>query len=129
LSGYLISMGWKQQLGAKLRRERESAGISLRGLGGLVKASPETIRQYERGRLPDADKLARIAVALGISEIELDHLRISIADIRTRTSQPIGEQLRLDFAGEYTRSKAIVKIRPGSVSVTVTGLRVGNVRS
>jgi len=68
-------------------------------------------------------------VALGISEIELDHLRISIADIRTRTSESVGEQLRLDFAGEYTRSKAIVKIRPGSVSVTVTGSRVGNVRS
>jgi len=129
MSGYLISMGWKQQLGAKLRRERKSAGISLRGLGGLIKASPETIRQYERGRLPDADKLARIAVALGISEIELDHLRISIADIRARKSESVGEQLRLDFAGEYARSKAIVKIRPGSVSVIVTGFRVGNVRS
>jgi len=121
-------MGWKQQLGAKLRRERKSAGISLRGLGGLIKASPETIRQYERGRLPDADKLAKIAVALGISEIELDHLRISIADIGTQPSESVGEQLRLDFAGEYTRSKATVKIRPGSVSVTITGMRVSNTR-
>ena len=122
-------MGWKEQLGAKLRRERKSAGISLRDLGGLIKTSPETIRQYERGRLPDADKLAKIAVALGISEIDLDHLRISIADIGAPTSESVGEQLRLDFAGDYTRSRAIVKIRPGSVSVTVTGLRVGNVRS
>src|ERR1700690_228619 len=123
-----MSMGWKQQLGAKPRRERKSAGISPRGLGGLIKASPETIRQYERGRLPDADKLAKIAVALGISEIELDHHRISIADIRTQPSESVGEQLRLDFAGEYTRSKATVKIRPGSVSVTITGLHVSNTR-
>jgi len=121
-------MGWKQQLGSKLRRERKSAGISLRGLGGLIKASPETIRQYERGRLPDADKLARIAVALGISEIELDHLRISIAETGTRTSESAGEQLRLDFAGEYARSKASIKIRPGSVSVTITGLPVSSAR-
>jgi transcriptional regulator with XRE-family HTH domain len=128
LSGCLMSMGWKEQLGAKLRRERKSAGISLRDLGGLIKASPETIRQYERGRLPDADKLAKIAVALGISEIDLDHLRISIADIGAPTSESVGEQLRLDFAGEYARSKATVKIRPGSVSVTITGLRVSNTR-
>jgi transcriptional regulator with XRE-family HTH domain len=122
-------MGWKQQLGAKLRRERKSAGISLRNLGALIKASPETIRQYERGRLPDAYKLAKIAVALGISELDLDHLRISIAGIGTPTSESVGEQLRLDFAGEYARSKATVKIRPGSVSVTITSLRVSNTRS
>jgi len=90
----------------------------------MIKASPETIRQYEQGRVPDAYKLAKIAVALGISELDLDHLRIHIGGIGTPTSESLGEQLRLDFAGEYTRSKATVKIRPGSVSVTITGSRV-----
>ena len=122
-------MGWKEELGSKLRKERQGAGISLRALAKVSKTSPETIRKYELGKVPDADRLVKVARALGISEIDLDDIRVHIARPGANEEKSTGEQLRLDFTGEYTRSKATVKIRPGSVSIAFKGLRVSSAKS
>jgi len=115
-------MGWEQELGAKIQKGRDTAGLSLRALGKLVGISGEGIRNYELGtRVPDADKLAKIGVALGIHEFDLDRVRISIAQPLARTLEPTREQLSFDFSGEYANSRAVIRIRPGGVSVTITG--------
>ena len=118
-------MGWKQQLGNTIQEGRKKAGMSLRDLCDLIDVSPETIRQYELGnRVPDADKLGRIAVLLGISELELGDIKISISQLNKQPSffqSP--EQFRLDFEREYTSSKATLRIRPGSFSITLAGFR------
>jgi len=89
-------MGWKENFGSQLQREREAQRISLRELGKAIGASPETVRQYElASRLPDADKLAKIAVALGIKEFKLGELKFVVNE---RTAPVVGgEQLNLDF--------------------------------
>ena len=121
-------MGWEQELGAKIQQGRETAGLSLRALGKMVGISGEGIRNYELGaRVPDADKLAKIGVALGIGEFDLDRVRISIAP-QPRTADPTREQLSFDFSGEYTNSRAIVRIRPSAISVTITGLALSRGR-
>lgn len=117
-------MGWKEEFGANIRRLREEAGASLRALGKAVGVTPETIRQYELGRIPDADKLARIAVALKTSEFVLNDFRITVAQKGAIQQAPKAEQLTLDFSAEYTTSKATIQIRPGCIAVTLRGMRL-----
>jgi len=42
----VIKMGWEQELGAKIQKGRDTAGLSLRALGKLVGISGEGIRNY-----------------------------------------------------------------------------------
>lgn len=102
--------------------------MSLRDLARLVGASPETIRKYEGGSVPDADRLAKVAFALGVTELELGGIKVSVAGPRPTRQEAKGEQLRLDFNKDYVRSRVGVKIRPSSISLTVSVLRA-NVRS
>ena len=117
-------MGWKESFGANIRKLREDAGLSLRAVSDAVGVTPETIRQYELGRVPDADKLVRIAVALNASEFVLDEFTLSVAQKSTPEVRERPEQLSLDFSAEYTASKATIRIRPGSVSVILRGVKV-----
>lgn len=115
-------MNWRKEFGASLQKRREDANLSLRALGRRVGVSPETIRQYELGRIPDADKLAKIAVALKTSEFVLKDAKISI--VRAVPEPTAAEQLTLDFKAEYTQSTATIQIRPGSIAVTLGGVRL-----
>lgn len=113
----------REQFGLDLQKCREKAGMSLRQLGEAIGVSQETIRQYELGRIPDADKLTRLSDALNTREFVLDDFEISIARRGTRPQQIKGEQLSFDFTAEYTSSTAKIQIRPGSVSITLIGRR------
>ena len=119
-------MSWKEEFGIELRRLRKEAGETLRTLATKVGVTPETIRQYELGRIPDADKLARIAVALKRSEFVLNDLRISVAQKGKEQQPSKPEQLTLDFTAEYAHSSATIQIRPGSIAVTLKGMRLQN---
>lgn len=121
-------MGWKQELGSKIQSQRLAAGMSLRGLGKAVQMTAETLRQYELGaRVPDADKLVRIAVALGIEEFLVENIKVLVAQTRVTTAtHSLPEQLKFDFERRYANSRATVKIGRDSISVTFTGLRIAN---
>jgi transcriptional regulator with XRE-family HTH domain len=116
-------MGWKEEFGANLRRIREEADETLRTLAAKVGVAPETIRQYELGRIPDADKLAKIAMALKTTEFVLDDLKILVAQKGQDDLLPGTEQLTLDFSAEYAKSSATIQIRPGSIALTLRGIR------
>jgi DNA-binding XRE family transcriptional regulator len=61
------------KLGKAIKRHREAAGLSQYALAQQIGAPPSTILRLERGEfgMPDPDKLARIAEALGIEAEEL----------------------------------------------------------
>jgi transcriptional regulator with XRE-family HTH domain len=57
-----------EALGARIRAERQRAGLTVRGLAGSVGVSPSLISQIERGRAtPSVATLWSIADALGVS--------------------------------------------------------------
>lgn len=108
-----------EQLGAQLRSARDDAGLSLRGLSEKVYISASTIGEYERGiKVPEADKLAKIANALNHFTFRIDEYTFTInPSDAARERATHDEQLPLDFSGEYSYAKASVKISPGRISV------------
>lgn len=61
------------KLGKAIKRHRKAAGLSLYALGQEIGMPHSTILRLERGEfgMPDPEKLARIAEALGIEAEEL----------------------------------------------------------
>src|SRR5207249_698483 len=72
--------------------------------------------------IPTADKLAKIAGALDIHAFEVDGYRFTIT--RKERVAPVrpGEQLTLDFSGEYAFSKATVRLSPGRINISFDGV-------
>lgn len=72
-----------QQVGRYIRRQRENARLSLRGVSGLAGVSIPYLSQIERGlRRPSADILQAIAKALHISAATL-YVQAGILEERT----------------------------------------------
>jgi transcriptional regulator with XRE-family HTH domain len=114
-----------EQLGSQMRKARENANLSLRALSDEVEISPSTLGEYERGlRVPEADKLMRIAAALDHFTFQIDNYAFNISpkDAPPKLSTH-DRQIPLDFTGEYTYSTAQVKIEPGRISVAFEGVK------
>jgi transcriptional regulator with XRE-family HTH domain len=119
-----------EQLGDQIKAAREEAGLSLRKLGELAKVPTTTIESYESGiSVPSADRLARIAVALNYYTFRVDEytFTVRLADAAPE-KQAANAQLPLDFSGEYSYAKAMVKIRPGRISVVFDGVKASTQR-
>jgi transcriptional regulator with XRE-family HTH domain len=112
-----------EQLGAQLRTARGQ--LSLRALSDQVDISASTLGEYERGsKVPEADKLARIAEALNCFTFRIDNFYFTVSRaIVDAEPSPTNAQLPLDFLGEYSYAKASVKIRPGRISLTFDGVK------
>lgn len=94
----------------------------MRALSQKVGVTPPTIASYESGNsIPTADTLAKIADVLNIPIIEVDEHRFTITRKERVTSALPGEQLALDFTGEYSFSKATVRLSPGRISISFDG--------
>ncbi len=109
-----------EQIGQQIRDARGE--LSARALSQLVGVAPPTIASYEAGKtIPTADVLAKIADILHIPMIEVDEHRFTIT--RKEKLEPFrpGEQLALDFSGEYSFSKATVRLSPGRISISFDG--------
>jgi transcriptional regulator with XRE-family HTH domain len=118
-----------EQIGSQIRSAREDADISLRDLSQLVGISASTIGEYERGvKVPEADKLAKIARAVNHFTYRVDEYTFNIQTERPVEKPDANEQLRLDFLGEYSYATANVRIRPGRISVIFDGVRTRPVR-
>jgi transcriptional regulator with XRE-family HTH domain len=112
-----------EQLGLQLKAARGE--MSLRALSAQVGISASTLGEYERGaKVPEADKLTRIAETLDCFTFRIDdfYFTISRVVVDPEPSRQ-GEQLPLDFSGEYDYAKAVVKIKPGRISVALHGFK------
>jgi transcriptional regulator with XRE-family HTH domain len=119
-------MNAAEQLGSQLRSARENAGLSLRALEEQVEIAASTIGEYERGvRVPEADKLARIASATGHLTFTIDNFTFTVASTSsTHEEATPSQQLPFNFSGEYNYSKATLKIKPGRISVVFEGTKI-----
>lgn len=109
-----------EQIGLQLRAARGE--LSVRALSQMVGLTPPTIASYESGNsIPTADRLARIADALNIPTIEIDEHRFTITRREKLEPPRQGEQLALDFSGEYSFSKATIRLSPGRLSISFDG--------
>jgi transcriptional regulator with XRE-family HTH domain len=115
-----------EQLGSQIRAARDEADLSLRALSELVDISASTIGEYERGiKVPEADKLAKIADALNHYTFQVDEYTFTVSHIATDIQRTTAsDQMPLDFSGEYNYAKAIVKIKPGRISVVFEGVKM-----
>ena len=96
--------------------------MSARALSEKIGVSPPTMASYESGRsIPTADTLAKIAAALGIQFFEIDEYRFTITR-KEKLAKPAGEQMSLDFAGEYAFSRATVRLSPGKINISFDGV-------
>jgi transcriptional regulator with XRE-family HTH domain len=117
-----------EQLGSQIKTARGE--LSLRALSDQVDISASTLGEYERGvRVPEADKLARIADALNHFTFQIDDFTFTVSRTDTDAKPPTpSQQLPLDFSGEYSYAKASVKIRPGRISVVFDGVKASTPR-
>ena len=94
----------------------------MRALSQKVGVTPPTIASYESGNsIPAADTLAKIADVLNIPVIEVNEHRFTITKREKLAPALPGEQLALDFAGEYSFSRATVRLSPGRISISFDG--------
>jgi len=117
-----------EQLGSQIRTARGQ--LSLRALSEQVEISASTLSEYERGvKVPEADKLARIADALNHFTFRIDDFTFTVTRTDVGAEQrAASEQLPLDFSGEAGSSKNSVKIRPGRISVVFDGVKASTPR-
>jgi transcriptional regulator with XRE-family HTH domain len=107
-----------EQLGAQLRSIRNGAGISLRALARMTEIPATTIEGYEKGNKIPADKFLLLADALDHHTFAVDGQEFTVGRSVRGAAQEIAEQMRLNFLGEYTYSKASVRIGPGRITVS-----------
>lgn len=113
-----------EQLGSQIKQAREDANLSLRSLSDEANISASTLGEYERGvRVPDADKLMRIAAALGQFTFHIDNYTFTISPRDESPKAAPERQIPLNFSEDYTYSTARVKIEPGKISVAFEGVK------
>jgi len=96
--------------------------MSASKLGRIVGVTSPTIASYEAGAsVPTADTLGKIADALGVQAIEIDEYRFTITRKERIIPPRPSEQMALDFTGEYSFSKATVRLSPGRISISFDG--------
>jgi transcriptional regulator with XRE-family HTH domain len=112
-----------EQLGLQIKAAR--GDMSLRALSEQVGISASTLGEYERGaKVPEADKLARIAETLNCFTFRIDEFYFTVSRVVVEAERGRqSAQLPLDFSGEYSYAKATVKIRPGRISVALDGFK------
>ena len=112
-----------EQLGLQLKAARGQ--MSLRALSVQVGISASTLGEYERGaKVPEADKLARIAETLNCFTFRIDDFYFTVSRVVVDPGPGRqSAQLPLDFSGEYSYAKAVVKIKPGRISVALDGFK------
>lgn len=83
-----------EPLGARIKRMREQAGLTMIGLGRAVGVSKPTVWKWETGRaVPRSDAFSRLCTTLRMSEMEMaygraDYLDVSMGRDRPASSAP-----------------------------------------
>lgn len=80
----------KYEIGTRIRKYREKAGISQKELAGLIGVSNSRISNWEQGiNRPDADILAELCRALNVSPSELLDVRLAPEDLNEQERRVI----------------------------------------
>jgi transcriptional regulator with XRE-family HTH domain len=111
-------MSARPHLGQQIREARLAAGLSLRALADRAQIPASTIEGYEGGSSVPAEKLARLAHALGRRSFETDAYLLTVNPLETEAARS-SDQMNLDFRGEYQYARASVRINPGRITITV----------
>lgn len=82
-----------------------------------------TLEGYEAGASVPAEKLARIADALSHHTFKIDGYQFSVTRVTVETEAPLHDQMSLDFAGEYSYARAVVKIKPSKITILLSGTK------
>lgn len=118
-------------MGAKLKRARFQAGLSLRDLAQKVGVSPQAISKYERGiDVPGSGVLIRLGKALGLQVSQLvreDRVTLSSPAYRCRSRFRVKDRSRIlaevqDWLERYVSVEAIVG---GDVPFDFPGIQRG----
>ncbi len=113
-----------QQLGSQVKEARRAAGLTLRDLGARAEIPWTSIAGYEKGNRIPADKFLRIADALNHRTFKIDGESFNVSRVAEEMPDAArGEQLRLNFSGEYGYSRASVRISPGKIEVAFDGAK------
>jgi len=114
-------MTWKESLGQQIKEARLKAGLTQVDLAKAIGRCRKMIPRYEDGS--DAfspDLLAKIAITLGMTEVNVNGYRFSI-ELRTEPEKmETTEQLTLDFDKEHVFSGGVLKITATKTTITIT---------
>lgn len=113
---------WKKELGIQLRQGRRDLSLRQADLKRLAQVHLNMIGRYERGdAAPDLNVLIRMALALGLEEIQIGNSTVSIRSKEKSASSPIPKQLRLEFGREYLfdDGTSCVKIQPSREGIFI----------
>jgi len=114
-------MTWKKVVGQQIKEARERAGITQEHLADLVGRTRQMIIQYEAGSATlSPDTLGKIAVELGMTEVNVNGYRFSIEHRADQESAQPSEQLTLDFNKEHVFPGAVLKITATKMTITIT---------
>ena len=118
-----ICMGWEQELGLQIRAARKGVGLTQTQLAEAVGKSRQMVSRYETGSdVPPLDVMAKIALRLGIGDINVNGYRLSLGSDGGRKESEPSEQLLLQFGKEYVYPGATIKITPTKVNITITAI-------
>ena len=78
----------KYEIGSRIRKYRESLGLSQKDLADKLGISNSRVSNWEQGiNRPDADMLADICLALNISPSELLNLHLAPGEITSKEKE------------------------------------------
>ena len=114
-------MSWQQSLGQQIKEARLRAGVSKVQLATAIGRSRKMIPRYEDGSDGvSPDLLAKIAVALRMTEVDINGHRFSIKQRAEQESAELTEQLKLDFDKEHVFPGGVIRITATKTTITIT---------
>jgi transcriptional regulator with XRE-family HTH domain len=115
------SMTWQLALGQQIKEARLKAGLSQVDLAKAIGRSRKMIPRYEDGSdAVSPDLLAKIAVTLGMTKVDVNGYRFSIEHRTDPETVETTEQLTLDFNKEHVFQGGLIKITATKMSITIT---------
>jgi len=118
---------WRASLGQQIRDARKSKHLSQKALGDAIGKSRTIITRYESGSdAPSVDVLGRIALALSMTEVNINGYRFAVTIPTDPGETQQSEQLRLEFEKDLIYRGSILEITATKVIVAITPIRVAS---
>jgi transcriptional regulator with XRE-family HTH domain len=114
-------MTWQQAVGQQIKEARLKAGFSQVELAKAIGRCRKMIPRYEDGSdAVSPDLLAKIALALSMTEVNVNGYRFVIQRrAEPETVQPT-EQLTLEFNKEHVFSAGTIRITATKTTISIT---------
>ena len=114
-------MTWQQSIGQQIREARLKAGFTKGYLAKQIGRSRKMIPRYEDGSdAVSPDLLAKIAAALGMTQVNVNGYRFVIQRRDESEIVETAEQLTLAFDKEHTFEGGVIKIIATRTTISIT---------